>query len=175
LISPNAPPSRLFLVGFMGAGKTTVGTILAEKLGYDFVDLDQAIEAVAGKSVREIFLEDGEAAFRALEHSAIESFRALERCVVALGGGAFVSPVNRAHLSEIGVTVWLDCRIDVCMERLGADPGRPLLRGYDEMVELLNQRRPSYELADFVVPSGDQSPDAIADAIIQLVLPGSRR
>ncbi|HEX8186305.1 MAG TPA: shikimate kinase, partial [Blastocatellia bacterium] len=108
----------IFLVGFMGAGKTTVGRALAQQLNYGFSDLDELIEERAGISIERIFSESGEAEFRRLETEAIQGCREYRRTVIALGGGAYVSDRNRDLIREIGRTVWLDCPLDICLARI---------------------------------------------------------
>src|SRR6185503_5858103 len=121
------PARPVFLVGFMGAGKTTVGRILAPSLNYEFIDLDDLIQERMGMSVQEIFARLGEAAFRRAESEVLESCRDRFQTVVALGGGAYIAEPNRRLLREIGTTIWLDCPLEVCMSRLGDDPSRPVL------------------------------------------------
>ncbi|HKP85431.1 MAG TPA: shikimate kinase [Blastocatellia bacterium] len=159
----------IFLVGFMGAGKTTVGQILARRLGYAFLDLDSVIENRAGKTVQQIFAEQGEREFRRLEREAIGCCRELKNSVIALGGGAFVSEENRKTLGEIGVTVWLDCPLEICLERVGGDGTRPLLGGATEMRSLHDRRRPAYALADYVAQTGACSPEEVALEITRLL------
>jgi shikimate kinase len=159
----------IFLVGFMGAGKTTVGRTLADHLGYDFFDLDELIQAKAGKSVQAIFAELGEAEFRRLEHEAIRACSNRSRAVIALGGGAYVCDENRRLLRSIGRTVWLDCPIDVCLERVSGDQSRPLLGGEGEMRELLEERRPAYAQADYVVETGELSAEGLVIEITKLL------
>jgi shikimate kinase len=159
----------IFLVGFMGAGKTTVGRTLAEHLGYDFFDLDELIEARAGKTVQAIFAELGEAEFRRLEHEAICACSDRSRAVIALGGGAYVSDENRTLLRTIGWTVWLDCPLEVCLNRISGDQSRPLLGAEATMRELLERRRAGYAKADFVVQTGEQTPEQLAIEITQLL------
>jgi shikimate kinase len=159
----------ILLVGFMGAGKTTVGKALAERLGYQFLDLDEVIEAAAGMSVRTIFAEFGESEFRRRETEAIAGCRGLSRTVVALGGGAYVSEENRRMASEIGTTVWLDCPLTVCLSRIGADPSRPRLGNEVEMEALLDLRRASYAMADCAVNTGDRTPDDAASEIARVL------
>jgi shikimate kinase len=161
--------SLIFLVGFMGAGKTTVGRALASELEYKFLDLDELIEARTGKSVQAIFAELGEAEFRRLESEAISSCDELKRAVVALGGGAYISEENRTKLRSIGETVWLDCPLQVCLRRVGGDESRPLLGSRDEMRVLFEGRRVAYSQADYVVAAGEGSPEEIARVIISML------
>jgi len=162
---PSSSDAPIFLVGFMGAGKTTVGRALAQKLGYAFYDLDQLIEERAGKSVQAIFAELGEAEFRRFEREAIQVCCDASRTVIALGGGAYVSEENRITLSAIGKTVWLDCPLEICLRRISGDRSRPLLGNEREMSELLALRRGSYAQADFVVRTGDRSAEELATEI----------
>lgn len=159
----------IFLVGFMGAGKTTVGRALAEELGYDFFDLDELIEARAGKSVRAIFSELGEGEFRRLEHEAICAHSDRSRAVIALGGGTYMSEANRTLLRKIGRTVWLDCPLYICLRRIGGDTSRPLLGSEDEMRELLDARRTAYAQADHVAQTGELSPQQLVIEITRLL------
>lgn len=161
--------SPIFLVGFMGAGKTTVGKALALYLEYDFFDLDEQIAARAGKSVQEIFTELGEDQFRSLESEAIQSCRDKVRSVFALGGGAYVQEENRTLLRVIGKTVWLDCPLEVCLKRISGDRSRPLLGNEAQMSALADQRRTSYAQADLVVQAGDLSPEELANLITALL------
>lgn len=159
----------IFLVGFMGAGKTTVGRTLAEHLGYDFFDLDELIEAQAAKSVQAIFAELGEAEFRRLEHEATRACSNRSRAVIALGGGAYVPDRNRTLLRTIGRTVWLDCPLEVCLRRVSGDQSRPLLGDEGEMRELLEERRPAYSQADYIVETGELSPEELVIEITRLL------
>jgi len=161
--------ASIFLVGFMGAGKTTVGQVLADELGYDFIDLDNAIALQTGKSVQQIFLEIGEAEFRWLETEAIRSCRNLVSSVVALGGGAYVSQENRDLLRGIGKTIWLDCTLDVCLQRIRGNKSRPLLGDEEAMRTLLEKRIDSYSQADYVVNSAELSPEQLANEIVRLL------
>ncbi len=152
MLSGDAP---IFLVGFMGAGKTTVGRALARQLHYDFFDLDDLIAVATGKSVQQIFAEQGETAFRTHESNAMKCFRDMVRSVVALGGGAYVSEKNRNSLRAIGKTVWLDCPLEVCLERIRGNKSRPLLGREDAMSALFAQRREAYAQADFVAEADE--------------------
>jgi len=160
--------SPIFLVGFMGSGKTTVGRVLARRLKYAFFDLDELIAHAVGESVQEIFAEHGEGEFRRLERQAIQSCRNMDHSVIALGGGAYVSEENRIALREIGRSVWLDCPLEICMKRISGDKARPLLGDEDEMRDLLARRREAYAQADYSV-RGELSPEEIAIEIISLL------
>jgi len=163
----DGPP--IFLVGFMGAGKSTIGPILARALGYDFFDLDDKIELRAGRSVREIFAEQGESEFRRLESNEIDACAGIRRTVIALGGGAYVSAENRSRLREIGRTIWIDCPFEVCFLRVANDPSRPLASRPAEMRALLEERRPAYECADLIVRAGSDRPAKIARETLGLL------
>ena len=160
----------IFLVGFMGAGKTTVGRALAGHLDYAFLDLDELIAERTGKSVSEIFAELGESEFRRLEREAIESCRGNIRSVIALGGGAYIQEDNRTLLRAIGKTVWLDCELETCLKRISGDKSRPLLGSVDDMKMLFDLRRSAYEQADYWVQSSSLSPERLAVEITTLLL-----
>ena len=163
------PARPVFLVGFMGAGKTTVGKLLAPRLNYEFVDLDDVIEERMGMSVQAIFAQLGEAEFRRAESEVLELCREMCRTVVALGGGAYVAATNRELLREAGTTIWLNCPLEVCLSRLGEDPSRPVLGSKPEMETLLDRRRAAYMMADYVVEVGTATPGEVADEIVKLV------
>jgi shikimate kinase len=161
-----ASPGHIYLVGFMGSGKSIVGRILAAKLARPFVDMDSLIEARSGKTISQIFTEGTEAEFRRLESLAIESCKNLAAAVVALGGGAFLSHKNRSIVQESGVSVWLDCPLQQCLARIRDDDSRPLLGDDSEMETLLSQRTPFYAQASVVVQTGDRTPEQIAAEVI---------
>lgn len=150
--------TRVVLVGFMGAGKTTVGRALARLIGWDFVDLDEAIEERVGRKVAAIFDEDGEEAFRALERAAASEAARRERLVVAAGGGAFVDPRTRALLREGASVVWLTCAPDALRARIPEDGNRPLARNRATIGALLTEREPFYRLADLAVDTTSGGP-----------------
>ena len=162
----------LYLVGMMGSGKTSTGRPLAERLGYGFVDADAVIEQAAGCSIPEIFERDGEAGFRALESQVLNAISQRHSLVVATGGGVVTQQENWGLLHS-GVVIWLDVVPEQLMQRLRADSTvRPLLQTDDPdaaLNTLLNQRRPLYAEADLTVVIDQETPDAVADGILQLL------
>ncbi len=152
----------LYLVGFMGSGKTTVGKLLAVELGWHFVDIDAEIERVQGVSVSEIFEQKGEAAFRALESDAIKRHVSIvergQATVVALGGGAFTQASNFELLENNGVSIWLDCPVETAAQRTASESHRPLARDPERFRTLFEERRFWYAKADYQI-------DAAADPV----------
>lgn len=143
------------MVGMMGAGKTAVGRALSQLLGVAFLDSDHEIEAAANMSVPEIFARDGEAFFRARETEVIGRLLKGAPCVLSTGGGAFLSPTNRAAISGQGVAVWLNADIELLWNRVKHRDTRPLLRTPDPkatLTELYEARVPHYAEADLEVP-----------------------
>ncbi len=162
-------PKLIFLVGFMGAGKTSVGLCLAELLSWRFVDLDQEIERLHGEPIRALFRNRGEAWFRAVEHKELVKASALTRTVVALGGGAFCSEVNRKTVEASGVSIWLNASIETICNRCSGDDSRPLFTSRSEMAQLLEQRRPFYEKSGLWIEADELSVDALARRILELL------
>ncbi len=162
----------LYLVGMMGSGKTSTGRPLAERLGYGFVDADAVIEQAAGCSIPDIFDRDGEAGFRSLESQVLSAISQRHSLVVATGGGVVTQPENWGMLHS-GIVIWLDVVPDQLLQRLHADSTvRPLLQTADPeaaLNALLNERRPLYAEADLTVVINDETPEAVADGILQLV------
>ena len=162
----------LYLVGMMGSGKTSTGRPLAERLGYGFVDADAVIEQAAGCSIPEIFDRDGEAGFRSLESQVLSAISQRHSLVVATGGGVVTQPENWGMLHS-GIVIWLDVVPDQLLQRLNAaSTVRPLLQTADPeaaLNALLNERRPLYAEADLTVVINDETPEAVADGILQLV------
>jgi shikimate kinase len=163
------PPARVVLVGFMGAGKSSVGRRLARRLGWRFLDLDRSIEQRAGASVRDLFRDLGEPAFRALEEEAARAAAGLDRTVVAAGGGAFAMKTTRAVLQSGALTVWLQCSLDDALQRLPADGSRPLAGNREIMQALLAEREPSYRQADVAVDTSGRTPREVVDRIVELI------
>lgn len=172
------PPSRVVLVGFMGAGKTTVGRLLAQRLGWDFCDLDRRVEVRTGRSVAEVFATRGEEGFREEERAAAEGLLGRQKCVVAAGGGAWHQPATRELLSRDSLSVWLQADLPTLLTRVPADPARPLAHDRARMAALFAERQPSYRLADLSVETKDRSPHDVADqltAYVRARLRGDRR
>jgi shikimate kinase len=159
---------RVILVGFMAAGKTTVGRELAAVLGWDFRDLDEWIVERTGATIADLFRERGEPFFREQEHRAAVEAASLARCVVAAGGGAFATPATRDALRAGATTVWLRCALETVIARTSGDPSRPLARDRERMRRLFAEREPSYRLADLVVDTDEASPSELARRIAQL-------
>jgi shikimate kinase len=154
----------------MGAGKTTVGTRCAARIGRDFVDTDDIVERLAGMPVPEVFAALGEPQFRALECQAVADVCASpEPLVVACGGGTVMDAGNRRLLANAGYVVWLRAPVDVLAERCGDGRDRPLLARDPQgaLKRLLALREPAYEaMADAVVDTGDRALDDVVDAVL---------
>jgi len=159
------------VVGPPGAGKTTVGQALAERLGVAFHDVDAAIEAAERRSISDIFVDDGEPVFRDLERTEVARSLAEERGVVALGGGAVMDPLTEDALRG-HVVVFLDVAIADASRRIGFDKSRPLLavNPRASWVTMMNHRRPTYErVASVRVDTAGKTPDAIVDELVPLL------
>jgi shikimate kinase len=157
------------LVGFMGAGKSSIGRRLARRLGYRFEDMDRRIEEREGLPVAGLFRERGEAAFRALEHEEARAVSALSGVVVATGGGAFAQEATRARLQQGAFTVWLQCSLEAALQRVRPDASRPLAGNREIMRALLAEREPSYRLADVAVDTSRRTPREVVDRIVELI------
>ena len=159
------------LVGMMGVGKTTVGRRLAARLKLPFLDADAEIERAAGKSVTEIFEDDGEAFFRDREEKVIARLlREQGPLVLATGGGAWMSPATRDVVAASAISVWLRADLDLLMKRVMRRPGRPLLQTGDPravMARLIEQRHPVYAKADITVDSRDVAHQVIVNDVIR--------
>lgn len=162
----------IYLIGMMGSGKTSTGRPLAKRLGYGFVDADAVIEQVAGCTIPEIFQRDGEEGFRLIESQVLNAISQRHSLVVATGGGVVTKPENWGQLHS-GIVVWLDVDQAKLIERLRNDSTqRPLLQQPDPeaaLENLLQQRRPLYGEADLTVVINDETPDDVADGILQLL------
>ena len=165
--------NHLFLVGFMGAGKTTVARLLAERLGRPCIDLDDVIESSAGRSVHQIFEDQGEAAFRELETAALRSLESAEPSVVACGGGIVVRDVNRSELKRMGRVIYLKVSAGETLARVGSDGTRPLLSGHGGVLAatlLLEARESLYAaVADITIDTVGRTAEQVADEVATAV------
>lgn len=160
----------IVLVGLMGAGKTSVGRRLAEKLGIPFVDADHEIETAAGKTIPEIFADHGEAYFREGERRVISRLLQAGAQVLATGGGAYMNDETRAGIRDHGVSVWLRADLPLLMKRVSKRPGRPLLQNDDPeavMRGLVEKRYPVYAEADVTVESRDVQHGQMVNDVIR--------
>ena len=161
---------NIFLVGMMGAGKTTLGKALARRLQREFVDTDRVLVERTGVAVATIFEIEGEEGFRRRESAILEELASRDDCVVATGGGAILSPDNRRVMREGGTVVYLRARLESLWERTRQDTSRPLLRTPDPkktLADLLEQRDPLYrETAHIVVDTGSQSSTTLVSRVV---------
>jgi shikimate kinase len=162
----------VFLVGFMGAGKSSVGLALANRLGWPFEDLDQRIQAQEKRTIEQIFRESGEPEFRRLEHAALRDLLSglgASRRVVALGGGAFVQPENAALLESAGLaTVFLDAPPEELFRRCQQEPvDRPLRKDQEQFHRLYESRRPHYLKAGIHLETAGETVESVAACIAQ--------
>ena len=143
----------VYLAGFMGSGKTSVARVLADRLGWDFIDLDAEIEAAENVTIAQLFETRGEPEFRRIETEALKSvMRRVDRgmpSVVALGGGSFVQPVNKELLEGRGISIWLDCPFETIQARITEADSRPLARDSEQFRSLYEERRDAYGLATY--------------------------
>ena len=160
--------STIVLVGVPGAGKTTVGKLVAKNLGIDFFDSDQVIESRAGKSVSDIFTQDGEPAFRKLEHDVIVELLDSNNVVLALGGGSLGNDETRAKVKD-ATTVWLVAGLAQAVDRVGMNRNRPLLLGNvrGQLADLMAAREPFYkEVAAIAVDTSKLIPSEVVTEIV---------
>jgi shikimate kinase/3-dehydroquinate synthase len=160
----------IVLVGLMGAGKTSVGRRLAEKLAIPFVDADHEIEAAAGKSIKEIFADHGEPYFREGERRVIQRLIGNGAQVLATGGGAYMNDETRQRIQESGISVWLRAALPILMKRVMKRQDRPLLQNENPeavMRGLIDARYPVYALADVTVESRDVQHGQMVNDVIR--------
>ena len=165
----NVGERTIVLVGLMGAGKTSIGRRLAEKLGWNFVDADHEIEQAAGISIPDIFAEHGEPYFRDGERKVIARLLENGKQVLATGGGAFINEETRARIKQQGVSIWLKADIELLLKRVAKRGGRPLLENNDPeavMRNLMQQRYPVYAQADITVESADVQHHQMVNEVI---------
>ncbi|MBU7584848.1 MAG: shikimate kinase [Nostoc sp. TH1S01] len=162
----------LYLIGMMGAGKTTVGRLLAQQLGYGFVDTDDVITKATGRSINQLFAEEGEVAFRQLESDVLAQISAHIKLAVATGGGIVLRRENWSYLRH-GLIVWLDVPVELLYTRLAEDTTRPLLQDPDpqgKLRSLLEQRQPLYAQADLhIIVQENETPEQIANRVMEAI------
>ena len=157
---------KIYLVGFMAAGKTTVAKALAKRLDWQAVDIDELIESRERQPVAEIFAAQGEAYFRAVERQVLVEQLAPRHLVVATGGGTFVDVQNRAAINGDGVSVWLDVPLERLIARVPADGRRPLAADRAGFERLYHLRRAAYEQAHVRLDAGRASVDALVEQLV---------
>ena len=166
----HAPKMTIVLVGIMGAGKSTVGKILADRLGIQFIDADQEIERAAGCTITDFFEKYGEVEFRKGEERVIKRILAGKPCVLATGGGAFMSQATRLLIKKKAVSVWLRVSFEVLTKRLEKRSDRPLLQTVDPqqtLKALIKRRYPIYNYADLIVDAEDDGVDNIVSKVVE--------
>jgi len=166
---------RIYLVGFMGSGKTAVGRRVAERLDVPFVDLDAEIERTSGLTVRALFEASGEAAFRERESVFLEATESLPRAVVATGGGCYVREGNRRVIARLGTAVYLDLPLPVLLGRLSGKTDRPLFAGPEQAAGLYAEREPFYRMASVPVVLTTESVEEAADRVLDALSSRNRR
>ncbi|QDT34984.1 shikimate kinase [Thalassoglobus polymorphus] len=171
------------LIGYRGTGKSSVGTQLAARMNYDLVDTDREIEKQAGKSIAEIFAEDGESRFRDLEREELLRQLALDKIVISAGGGAILDPISRQAMQGAGPVVWLQASVETIVERLRNDEStessRPSLTGddiFNEVATVLAQREADYaEPASIIINTDQRDFSSIVDEIISQLSTGGAK
>ncbi len=178
--APSARKERIYLTGFMGSGKSTIGPILANTLGYEFADLDRMIEECEGKPVAQIFRDSGEQYFRQKERETIASLCLKPRTVISLGGGTLSDAANFHAIMSSGIVVYLKVSPERLFNRLHRRSDRPMLTGeqgerlsesalHERIVMLFQAREPFYARADFTVETDEKRVGATVDAIVKLL------
>jgi shikimate kinase len=162
---------KVYLVGFMAAGKTTVARALAKRLDWQAIDIDEQIEQRERLSVRDIFALHGESYFRAAERTVLFDHIAPRHAVVATGGGTFVDPMNRAAINRDGVSVWLDVPLDRVIARMPPDGRRPLAADRLEFERLYHTRRNAYQHAHVRLDAGRASVDELVEQLVEWLQP----
>jgi shikimate kinase len=160
---------KVYLVGFMAAGKTTVARALADRLGWRAEDIDELIEARERRTVADIFARSGEPYFRALERDILHLLLPLRHVVVATGGGTFVDPQNRSMINADGLSIWLDIPLERALARVPAGGRRPLAADREAFERLYHLRRAAYQQAHIRVDAGRQGVDALVEQLMELL------
>jgi shikimate kinase len=167
--------SQIYLVGFMGAGKTTAGRHLAVLLGWGFADLDEVLCRREGKGIPEIFRDSGEPYFRRIEREVLISMTRLPRTVVATGGGTYVAEENRNLVEAAGWSVWLQVSLSEALRRCGGGPERPMLGARSDVEEVFRHRQEYYRCARTTVATDGISAELTAERIMESLLAGGFR
>lgn len=157
---------KLYLVGFMGAGKSTVARALARRLDWKVEDIDERIEKRERRDIPTIFRQDGEPYFRSVEQEELIALLPARGMVVATGGGTFVDPIAREMMLRDGAVVWLDASLTTVLERVPVDGRRPLAADRIEMESLYNQRLMAYSRAHLRLDAGKGSVEEVVDQIV---------
>ncbi len=158
---------KIYLVGFMGAGKTTLAQALARRLGWRAEDVDLLIEARERRTVADIFAREGEPYFRSIERQVIWSLLPQRHIVIATGGGTFIDPENRAAINADGLSVWIDVPLDVLVNRIPADGRRPLANDRVQMALLYESRRLAYEQAKIRLDASRARAEELVEQVIE--------
>lgn len=169
---------NLYLIGYRGTGKSTVGRVISQRLGRPFVDSDDEIERLAGCSIAEIFANEGEAGFREREAQIVQQLASGPQAIVALGGGAILREANRTAISS-GRVVWLQAAPKTIHLRINADqttaerrPNLTAAGGFNEILQILRQREPIYKSsADVIIDTQGKTPEQVADEILHAISP----
>lgn len=163
--------NNIILIGMMGTGKTTIGQALSEQIGWTWVDTDEEIVSRMGKSIPDLFAQDGEKAFRDIESSVLSKLLLSRNQIITTGGGIVINPVNRQMIRQGGWVIALQAPVEVLVDRVKQDPNRPLLQGNPEerMRTLWNERAHLYEFADLKIDTSIASKEEIVRSIIEFI------
>jgi shikimate kinase len=168
---------NIYIVGFMGTGKTVAGRALSKKLRSDFVDLDSCIEEKEGTSIADIFKAKGEEHFRSLEKQALLTASAKHGAVVSCGGGIVINPENMALMKETGICICLSASPQEILKRIGVTSHRPLLHNadpLDRIQKLLSDRDAYYRQADMIIDTTNLSVEEIVEAVLEKLPPSAK-
>lgn len=157
---------KIYLVGFMAAGKSSLAVALARRLDWPVQDIDELIERREHRTIASIFAREGEPYFRQVERLVLHELVPLRHVIVATGGGTFVDPDNRALINADGMSVWLDAPLQELLNRLPADGRRPLAADRDQMERLYDARRTAYEQAHVRLAAANTSVEALAEQLL---------
>jgi shikimate kinase len=160
---------KIYLVGFMAAGKTTLAQALSRRLGWRAEDVDAVIEARERRTIAEIFARDGEPYFRSVERQVILSLIPLRHAVIATGGGTFMDPENRAAINADGVSVWLDVPLDGLLTRIPADGRRPLANDRVQLAMMYETRRLAYQQAQVRLDASLARAEELVEQLMELL------